>query len=563
MSIRILLLITLTFTSVLLRAEHLPGGSITYECLGNNTYTVSLTLYRECTGEPMIPQDLRFSNDCGVVFTLDDLVAQEVVNVSPLCTSEAGNSSCNDGPLLGIEAYTFRQTLFLSPCNAWTIAWYTCCRQSSVNVQGTPGLYIEARLNNENDLCNNSPVTTDQSIPVVCVGQPVVYDPGVVESDGHTLEYRFVEARFGTPDPLAVIYNFPYFGLEPFTGMLIDEETGRITFTPTIQGYVVTAFQVDEYDEDGTWIGSIMRDFPFLVRACSNTVPTPTAGLISGVTGAAQQLGDREIRLCGTGQMCWDLVFTDPDAGQSLGITSNVGIVLPGATVSANGTNPLNVQICWEPTDATPMERNFTVVLNDGVCPLPGTQWYTYRVVVEAAPDSLQDGSALACPQTEPFALVDSLGTFPSMAGTWIDPNGESHPGIFTPPTDVAGAYTFTAESFPGCTRSAVVSVLYLAADDTLCSLVSVPELLRSAPVIHPNPGTDHFVLRDIEAYGRGPFMIHVLDLQGRSVALIPMPQKWGDASFILPPGTATGSYLLRLESPTGNALPVRIVVQR
>lgn len=563
MSIRILLLACLGTFSTLLQAEHLPGGSITYECLGGNTYTITLTLFRECTGEPMIPQDLHFSNDCGVVFSLNGITAQEVADVSPLCPSEAANSSCNGGSLLGIEEYTYQQTLFLSPCNAWTIAWFTCCRQSSVNVQGNPGLYIEARLNNQNGLCNNSPVITDLGIPVVCVDQPVVYDPGVVESDGNTLVYRFVEARFGTPEPFAVIYNFPYFGLEPFSGMLIDEETGRVTFTPTVQGYVITAFQVDEYDANGNWIGSVMRDFPFLVRACSNTVPPPTTGLVTGVSGSAQQLGDRAVRICGTGQLCMDLVFTDPNAGQSLSLSSNVGEVLPGATLSTTGTNPLNVQICWEAEGATPMERNFTIVASDNVCPVPGTQWYTYSVAVVAPPDSLLDGNALACPQTEPFALVDSLGTFPTTAGTWTAPNGEAHPGIFTPPTDAAGDYTFTTASFPGCSTSALVSVVYLAADDTLCSQVSVPELLRAAPGIHPNPGAEQFVLRGLDAYGSGPFVAHVLDLQGRSVARIPLDQTWGDVPFTLPPGTATGSYLLRLEGPAGLAPPTRFVVQR
>jgi len=563
MSIRTLLLACLGTFSTLLHAEHLPGGSITYECLGNNTYTITLMLFRECTGEPMIAQDLHFSNDCGVVFSLNGIAAQEVADVSPLCPSEAANSSCNGGSLLGIQAYTYRQTLFLSPCNAWTIAWYTCCRQSSVNVQGNPGLYVEARLNNQNGLCNNSPVITDQGIPVVCVNQPVVYDPGVVESDGNTLVYRFVEARFGTPEPLAVIYNFPYFGLEPFSGMLIDEATGRITFTPTVQGYVITAFQVDEYNANGNWIGSVMRDFPFLVRACSNTVPPPTTGLVTGVSGSAQQLGDRAVRICGTGQLCMDLVFTDPNAGQSLSISSNVGDVLPGATVSTSGTNPLNVQICWEAEGAEPMERNFTVVASDNECPVPGTQWYSYSVSVVAPPDGLLDGNALACPQTEPFALVDSLGTFPSTAGTWTAPDGSPHPGIFTPPTDVAGDYTFTTETFPGCSTSALVSVVYLAADDTLCSLVSVPELLRAAPAIHPNPGSGQFVLRGMEAYGSGPFVAQVLDLQGRTIARIPLAQAQGDVPVHLPPGTANGSYILRLEGPAGITLPTRFVVQR
>ncbi|HMC96831.1 MAG TPA: hypothetical protein VKG92_04220, partial [Flavobacteriales bacterium] len=47
------------------RAMHLPGGTITYRCTGNNYHEITLTLYRECSGAAMVSQTLQFHNDCG------------------------------------------------------------------------------------------------------------------------------------------------------------------------------------------------------------------------------------------------------------------------------------------------------------------------------------------------------------------------------------------------------------------------------------------------------------------------------------------------------------------
>jgi hypothetical protein len=543
------------------RAEHLSGGSITYECLGGNTYTVTLTLFRDCSGEQMIPQSLSFANDCGVLFTLSDLQPQEVIDVSPLCPSEAGNSACNSGPQPGYQAYIYRQTVFLSPCNAWTISWFVCCRRSSINVTGNPGLYLEARLNNQGGTCNNSPTFFDPGIPAVCSGQSVVYNAGTSEPDGDSLAYRFIEARYGTPDPFPVAYNFPFYGLEPFTGMLMDPNTGQITFTPTTQGVIVVAFQVDEYSADGTWIGSVMRDFPFLVLSCSNTVPSPESGFITAVSGTGSQSGDRNARICSNGTVCMDLVFTDPDGGQSLSISSNVDEVLPEATVTTTGTNPLSVQICWDATDAALGQRTFMVQAKDGACPIPGTQSYTYQVSVEIAPDSIASGSALACPQTAPFALMDSLGTYPQAPGNWTDPSGGAHSGLLLPASDPAGVYTFTVESFPGCSTSAEVFVTYLQPQDTLCSLVGMVEYAVNGPVLYPNPSSGLLRLHGLDLLE--PCTASILDHQGRNVGSIVIQAFASEAIIQLPEDLSNGGYLIHFDGADGPIRPLRFTLQR
>ena len=165
-------------------AEHLPGGNISVRCVSGNQHEVTLKLWRECTGVPMISQSINFVSSCGVTFALEDIPLISVANVSPICEGQADQTTCDGGTLIGIEEYTYRTNVFLSPCNFWRIYWSTCCRFPALNLQGSQGIYIEALVNNQGGNCIEYPTFSDDVPPLVCVNQPVSYDPGVVFAQG-------------------------------------------------------------------------------------------------------------------------------------------------------------------------------------------------------------------------------------------------------------------------------------------------------------------------------------------------------------------------------------------
>lgn len=414
-------------------AEHLPGGSITTRCISGNQHEVTLQLWRECTGAPMINQSLNFRNECGVQFTLNNIPLISTANVSPVCPDQIDQTSCNGGPLIGIEMYTYRSTLFLSSCNYWTISWNTCCRNASVNINGSPGIYIETTLNNAGAACNTSPVFNDPIPPYVCVGQPVSYDLSVTATPGQQLFFRFREARRQTSlDPIvieSVAYQPAYSGAEPFTGMAINSTTGNITFTPTIQGYVIVVVEVEYRNSNGVLIGTVMRDFPFVVQACSNLVPDATSGTVENLTGGAAASGDYSVATCG-GSFCFDAVVADGDVDQELLLTSTVEQVLPGATIQYSGANPVTATICWNADGAALGAYVFTINATDNACPLVGSQTYTYTVLVEQANATAgADASAELCPG-ESIDLNTLLTGDPG--GIWSDGPEVSAPGEYT-----------------------------------------------------------------------------------------------------------------------------------
>jgi large repetitive protein len=250
-------------THLEVRADHYAGASITYNCVGPNQYQITLDLYLDCAGAAITPQNLSFTNNCGTSFTLNGvpMILQE--EVSQLCGSQLANSSCNGGPLPGVMHYQFQTTLLLTPCNSWNISWSICCRNTTQNVQLTPGMYVNATLNNAGGLCDDSPQFGDESIPYVCVNEPVSYNPQVTDADGNTLTYAFISARYAAPVPTNVSYMGGFTAGTPIPGITLDPGTGQINFTPTAIGNYIVVVQVTSYDAMGNVIGTVMRDFLF------------------------------------------------------------------------------------------------------------------------------------------------------------------------------------------------------------------------------------------------------------------------------------------------------------
>ncbi|MEO8589885.1 MAG: T9SS type A sorting domain-containing protein [Flavobacteriales bacterium] len=591
------------------QAMHLPGGNITYRCSGTNSYEITLTLYRECSGAPMVPQTLHMSNNCGVVFDITGLLPTDSVDVSPLCASELGSSTCNGGALIGLRAFVYHTTVFLSPCDSWTIGWSICCRNTSINVANTPGLWIEARLNNTVVTCDTSPVFNELPVPFVCVDQPVSYDCGTVDTDGNTVRYSFIDARFSAPEPTPVNYTFPFTGAEPFTGMVIDSLTGVITFMPTSIGYIVTAVQVDTYTANGVWIGSVMRDFPFIVQACSNTVPPTTTGALDNATGGASVVDAHTARVCQGGSFCLEAVFTDGDAGQSLTLTSNVGTVFPGASFTVSGTNPATAHICWGQVTADPGTYYISISAMDDACPVRGEQQYVYTVIIDNGPNAGVNSSVTVCSTDPPLDLFAALGGSPDPGGTFT----EVSPGI----------YHYVVVAVGDCPAdSSVLTVITVQAPDagidnaiSICqnnppilmtdSLLGTPDLggswgapcgVTTSPWFDPSAGTGGITCYNVcsgapcasasaclsitvipptdpACIGLGirnismdalslfpnPSMglltlsgcnasrVDLLDLQGRCVWSISQQSTEGVRSIDLPTALANGSYLLRV----------------
>lgn len=564
---RYALLLLLSFCSIYVSAEHLPGGSISARCVGNNFYEVTLKLYRECSGVAMIPQKLHFENDCGVTFDQPNLLPVSVEDVSPLCAEDLPNSICNGGTLIGFELYTYQTTVFMSPCNAWRVSWSICCRNVSLNVQGTPGLWLETSFNNFGSFCNAGAEFVDNKVPLVCVGQPVSYDASATDADGHTLRYRFVNAQFNlgqpeAPDPMSVLYFPPLSGSQPYTGMEIDSLTGRITFTPDLAGIIFTVVEVNEYDSLGHWVGMVMHDFPFYASNCNNAVPSVDSGVFNDVNGVAQVTAARALLVCTEGDFCATLEFDDVDIDQTLAIVSNISTALPGAEINLSGTNPVTAEVCWNSTGVAAGTYQFSITVTDDACPVQGFQQFAYTVNISTGGASAgQDSLVEYCAAQSAFDLFPLLGGTPSEGGSWTDPNTMDFGGTFDPGSDPPGEYTYDVGSINECSGTAVLSLVLLA--DTAPACLTIGMEYHAFGELQVLPEGNMSGRYRIIAPRNGAYLLSVISNDGR-VAYEGRVQLTGNSPFPLDLGQLTGgTYVLRLiNKDDGSVYTKRVMVR-
>jgi len=436
-------------------ATHMSGGEIYWECIGPNQFRIRLLVYRDCAGINVDPTyNLVLTSPCGNRnLTVSTPGGTEI---SQLCDLELPNSTCNGGTLPGIQQYIYTGTITLPPCNSWRISWTNIYRNNAIVNLTSPGtrqMYIESVLNSAGAPCNDSPTFTNSAIPFVCLGYPVSYSYGAVDSEADSLSYGLIGARMINGDPIP--YVIPYTPLEPIDNLTIDPVTGLINFTLNLGGNWVVVVQVTEYDGNGNVIGTIMRDMQFVAYPCANIPPDAATGLVSNLTGSATQTGPRAVQVCESGDLCFDMEITDANASNILEAVSNIQQNLPGSTFSFTGTNPITASVCWTAQPGTAGFYPFIVNVNDGACPIPAFQTYVYSVEVLpglAATIQVVDESCAGIANGSAEAIV-SAGTGP-YSYTWS--TGSSESMIM----GGAGNYTVDITDANGCTRTGIPAVI-------------------------------------------------------------------------------------------------------
>ena len=361
--------------SLQLKASHVAGGYISYTPTGNlNEYTLTLTIYRDCSGINVpVSTTLDISNTCGFNDTTATLGFLSSEEISQICPSQLANTTCNSGLLQGFEKHVF-QGVFTLPdtCSNWTFSYSSCDRNSSINLSVTACFYVENVLNSADFPYNSSSTITHLfEMPYVCNNLPVNFSSYVADLIADSLHFSLVNTLSATNTNIS--YVAPYTATQPIPGIAIAPLTGQIEFTPTMVGNYVVTVLIEEFDESGNFIGSVIHDYQFIVESCTNAPPT-AANTITNFNdfGTSASIGTNDIiNLCDGDQFCFDYVFTDADLGDSLILSTDILSNFPGATFIQTGFNPSTASICWT-VQPNYTSSFFSIHATDENCPLSG-----------------------------------------------------------------------------------------------------------------------------------------------------------------------------------------------
>ncbi len=167
-------------------------------------------------------------------------------------------------------------------------------------------------------------------------------------------------------------------------------------------------------------------------------------------------------------------VVQAPDAGESAAIElcssdAAIGLVsalggTPDEVGTWTGPNGLSSAAFYPGIDP-PGSYVYTVA---GTAPCPDAS-ATLLIVVHALPSAGEDGSLSLCPEAGSADLFAVLGGAPDAGGTWTQPGGGAHSGLFDPASNVPGVYTYTVTGTPPCPNdqaTALVQVHVVPAPD-------------------------------------------------------------------------------------------------
>ena len=282
-----------------LSASHVAGGQITYKCLGNDTYQVTLEFRRDCfNGDPLAQFDDPvsigiFDNEGNLIPSVGNLGELFIPFNDDDTLNETQTSECRVlGSDVCVQTTIYQKELTLPfRAGGYVLAYQRCCRNGSLSniidptLQGsTYWIEITEQAMLE---CNSSANFKNWPSVYLCADQEFEFDHSATDVDGDSLVYSLCRPYIGgtssnaQPQPpsgpdFENVFWATGFDIDNLMGgvpLTIDSETGIMTATPGSVGQFLIGVCVEEY-RNGMLLNRVIRDFEYNVRIC---LENPTA----------------------------------------------------------------------------------------------------------------------------------------------------------------------------------------------------------------------------------------------------------------------------------------------
>lgn len=387
-----LLIVFIAFVNNI-NASHVAGCDLSYTCIGGNTYQITLTFYRDCSGVSAdASSTIYFNSSCGSTSVTLNQISGSGAEITSVCPGQT--TSCSGGSMYGLQRYVYQGNITLSPCADWTMYYTMCCRNPSNTISNATSadIYIPATLNSVAAPCNSSPTFSNSPSTIICLGQSFCYNHGAVDPDGDSLSYSLVTPFDDGPSGSVpyVTYLSGYSATQPLPSsppVTIDPATGDICMTPTQNITTVFAVLVQEWREVNgvqVCVGSVLRDMQLTVISCNNQLPT-LAGINPSATSWNAADSVYKWYMCAGETIDFPVYSHDGNTpAENLELTWNSGI--PGGTwtVTNNNTPAAQGHFSWTPgvADVSNAPHCFTATVKDNHCPYVGLQAFSYCIYV-------------------------------------------------------------------------------------------------------------------------------------------------------------------------------------
>ncbi|MFT4722931.1 MAG: hypothetical protein ACI897_001011, partial [Flavobacteriales bacterium] len=384
-----MLLILLCFSQEA-KSTHILGGHISYECLGGDEYSFTLSVYSDCFGQQAnpVPDNLIFftpNGSCAGLTTIANLaLLSSTQEISELCDEELLDSSCLPGgfsPGTILTTYTVTQTL--DPSCTWTASWAFDDYNFFINADFP--VFDDAYFSATVDplMGCNSTIVIDgtQQVPYGLVGELFSHQLVYTSTPGNTVNFSI-----GVPQVENNQLNFDIPGYDPST--ITVSPTGLVEFTPPTAGNYVTNVIIEEYDPMGILLYTMTETMTFVSRISISGEPEFTDG--GGIENdGGTFISPTSYEVCEGDSICITFEAIHPDPFSIMEITSNISALFPDASIDSiacpsivPGVNAICSEVCWLAQPTANIEFSVYVIDND--CDLPAVDTVDVQLILTA-----------------------------------------------------------------------------------------------------------------------------------------------------------------------------------
>ncbi len=422
--LRSILIVVLFIVSLHSIAGHVAGAYIEYKCLGQDSFEVTLHVYKDCKGVSLAAPNLGVE---GVGCTYSKSYGMTQIScgdVTPVCKkscSKCDGSNCNANGYptgsnpsctfpYGIEKLVFKKTITFKSTNCCKFRLEYSAYGRSGNITtccAADNLYIYSELDRCVSPQNSSPQISYEPLSMICKGNCISSNVGALDTINHdSLSYHLTSALngFGSNCTYQGSYTYQYplyydgfpntktFDPKTCKGFVLDSITGNLMFKPMQQQVAVVVIEIKEWRRDSNCkaklIGSMHIDYQLTIVAnCTNTPP-----ILSDTTTICGFAGDK---ICIN-----NILSADSGSKDTVLLSWNHGIPKGSFTTSfPSKSKKQQFDFCWQTTaaDSSNIPYYFTAYATDDACPLQGRTMRAYSVTVSKRPDVSRTISYIGC----------------------------------------------------------------------------------------------------------------------------------------------------------------------
>ena len=291
----LLLLFTLSFTQI--KASHLMGGEITWECVKSGStqgmYIFTMKVYRDCNGVNLSALSINLTTNHPIISSIQlDWISN--TDISPACDpTNSGNPQmdCLNPQQGSVEEWIYQSQPVnlpgIPPATGWHFWWGSCCRNAAIVNIINPDSYgftlraimypytipPNATPENTSPCFDSSPQFNEQPKTIICTGYPFSYSHNASDPELDEIVYSWgdpIDQGYTPGAPSIIPFLAPYTINSQIPGNpTLDPTTGEISYNSVTSGNFVTCIKVSAY-KCGQLVSEIFREIQVILIACPN-----------------------------------------------------------------------------------------------------------------------------------------------------------------------------------------------------------------------------------------------------------------------------------------------------